>query len=74
MRALLQVFMSVPGADQPVAIMSQPADFTSGELDTIKRALELYLLQNPGIVTARSSEFKINLAIAAYKKWLVQNR
>ncbi len=73
MHALLQVFMAVPGAE-PTAVMTQPADFSPHELATMSRALAHYLELNPGIQSARSSEFKINLAISAMNRWVVERR
>ena len=73
LQALLNVFHLVPG--KPVEAVGQhPQAFNGGELLTLKYAIDQYCDKNPGVVQAKSVQFKVNTLVAVWQKFVREHQ
>ena len=70
MHALLQVFVKLPVVSEPVPLIKNPLEFSMAELVTLVQGLQSL----PDYQTKRTSEFKLNIAIAAWRKHIKETR
>ena len=54
-------------------LIMPPPHLNGVELDTLSRALALYLHHNPAIQSGKSAQFKVDHCVAQWKKYVREN-